>query len=393
MRRFFSFDREEKGFSPHDGPKPAQPPPVQAYIAGTGSVEPPQHPTPSLPLDDRERVSQIYNLHHTHSLIPTDNKLLIFRSLTGIDSVPVLSSHGFFSPRHAPNVGIYTRIVTAEKAAASRYRIFNMLINSSLALQIIVAAALTAIGAASGPHGAVTAFGAINTIMAGILTYLRGSGLPHKERNIEKAWSQIREYIEQREREFCLENCNLNVEDEIHNIERMYEEVRTQMEAGSSDSGGKRGGLENLSSLRPRGSLLAEAKGVAHTGLDAVRGAVTGHRDQTAYHFRDELRNLGQHFQGPLDDTKHQQDQLQNIDQRLSSVRNQIRSTSGNFRGTADDVQRAGRDLRQTEEQLLQASENLRHTDVHLSVHTPSVSLSRHGPADGQDNVHEKEFH
>ncbi|EED22289.1 conserved hypothetical protein [Talaromyces stipitatus ATCC 10500] len=388
MSRLFSFDREEKGFPP-EAQNSIHPPPTQPYTGvGITQFEPPQQPPPSLPLDERERISQIYNLHHTHNLIPPDNKLLVFRSLTGIDSVPVLSSHGFFSPRNAPNVGIYTRVVNAEQAAAFRYRVFNILINTSLGIQIVVAAALTAIGAANGPHGAVTAFGAINTIMAGILTYLRGSGLPHKERNIEKAWGQIREYIEQREREFCLENCMLNVEDEIHNIERMYEEVRTQMEAGASDSGGKRGGLENLSSLRPRGSLLADAKGAAQTGFDAVRGAISGHRDQTEHHMRDELRNLGQRFQGTRDETEHHfRDQLQNLGQRLSGARDQVRDTSAHLRGTADDIRHTGEDLRETGEQVRQAGENLRDADVHLSVHTPSVSLSRHGHGDAHDNT------
>lgn len=395
MSRLFSFDQEEKGFPSERVHSSLHPqPPTQPYPnAGATQFEPPYQPPPSLPLDERERVSQIYNLHQTHNLIPADNKLLIFRSLTGIDSVPVLSNHGFFAPRQAPNVGIYTRIVTAEKAAASRYRFFNILINACLGIQIVVAAALTAIGAASGPHGAVTAFGAINTVMAGILTYLRGSGLPHKERNIEKAWSQIREYIEQREREFCLEGCQLNVEDEIHNIERMYEEVRTQMEAGASDSGGKRGGIENLSTLRPRGSLLAEAK-------SAVQGAIAGHRDQTEHHLRDDLRNLGQRFQGTRDETEHHlRDQLHSVGQRLTGARDQVRDASQHIRGTADDIRHTGEDLRHTGEdlrytgqQVRQAGENLRDADVHLSIRTPSLSLSRHGQTDTHEGVREKDF-
>ncbi|KAE8555103.1 hypothetical protein TMatcc_005319 [Talaromyces marneffei ATCC 18224] len=393
MSRLFSFDREEKGLPSERINDPGHPqPPTQPYpnVSGTAQFEPPNQPPPSLPLDERERISQIYNLHHqTHNLIPADNKLLIFRSLTGIDSVPVLSHHGFFSPRHAPNVGIYTRIVTAEKTAASRYRIFNILINTCLGIQIVVAAALTAIGAANGPHGAVTAFGAINTIMAGILTYLRGSGLPDKERNIEKSWSQIREYIEQREREFCLEGCMLNVEDEIHNIERMYEEVRTQMEVGASDSGGKRGGIENLSSLRPRGSLLAEAK-------SAVQGAIAGHHDQTEqnhHHLGDELRNLGQRFQGTRNGMQHHlRDELHNLGQRLSGTRDQARDTSAHVRGTADDIRHTGEDLRHTSEQVRQAGENLRDTDVHLSVHTPSLSVSRHGQTETQEGAQEKDL-
>jgi SMODS and SLOG-associating 2TM effector domain len=351
MSRIFSVDREEKGFPP-EGDHSSHPHHVQAF-SGPGSAHygQPQHPPPSLPLDERDRISQLYHVQ-PHNLVPANNKLLVFRSLTGIDQVPVLSKDGFFSPRNAPNVGIYTRVVQAEKAAASRYHIFNILINTCLAVQIVFSAALTAIGAASGPHSAVTAFGAINTIVAGILTYLRGTGLPNREKNVEKAWGQIREYIEQREREFCLENCMLSVEDEIHNIERMYEEVRTQMEVGASDSGGSRG-LDKLTSLRPRGNLLSEAKGAAHTGFDAVRGAISGHEAQTEHHFRDELHNIGNRFR---------------------NATHQIKDTGDRIKETTDGIRHTGEDLRQTGEQIQQTGENLRDAEVHLSVDVPFLS-------------------
>ncbi|OKL56019.1 hypothetical protein UA08_08690 [Talaromyces atroroseus] len=351
MSRLFSFDREEKGFPP-EGDHVSHIPPVQPF-SGSGSAhyDQPQQPPPSLPMDERDRISQLYHVQ-PHNLVPANNKLLVFRSLTGIDQVPVLSKDGFFSPRNAPNVGIYTRVVQAEKDAASRYRLFNTLINTCLAIQIVFSAALTAIGAASGPHSAVTAFGAINTIVAGILTYLRGSGLPNREKNVEKAWGRIREYIEQREREFCLENCMLSVEDEIHNIERMYEEVRTQMEVGASDSGGSRG-LERLTSLRPRGNLFSEAKGMAHTGLETVRGAISGHEAQTEHHFRDELHNIGTRFR---------------------NASNQIRDTGDYIRDTTDGIRHTGEDLRQTGERIRQTGENLRDTEVHLSMNVPPLS-------------------
>lgn len=54
------------------------------------------------------------------------------------------------------------------------------LISVALIMQLIVAAALTALGAADGNHGAVTVFGGINTVIAGFLTYLKGSGLPNR---------------------------------------------------------------------------------------------------------------------------------------------------------------------------------------------------------------------
>ncbi|KAF3391622.1 hypothetical protein F1880_007761 [Penicillium rolfsii] len=166
-------------------------------------------------------------------LIPPTDKLLIFRALTGIDSVPALT-HGGHLLRTAPNVGIYTRVVTNEAKARRSFTGFNYLINICLAIQIIMAAALTALGAASGPHTAITAFGAINTVMAGILTYLRGSGLPDRLKNYQNKWKNIREYIEQREREFCLVGCDLDVQEEVFIVESMYQNVKSEMESNKS---------------------------------------------------------------------------------------------------------------------------------------------------------------
>lgn len=173
---------------------------------------------------------------NSNHLIPPNDKLLVFRALTGIDDVPALTTP-HHSDRTAPNIGIYARVVRAEQSAAKRFRFFNILMNVCLGIQVVAAAAITALGAASGPHGAVTAFGALNTIMAGILTYLRGSGLPDRLKHYQNEWRNIREYVEQRERELCLDGCELDVQEEIIVVERMYEGVKREIE--STKSGGE----------------------------------------------------------------------------------------------------------------------------------------------------------
>ncbi|CAL5867236.1 uncharacterized protein PFLUO_LOCUS1451 [Penicillium psychrofluorescens] len=167
------------------------------------------------------------------ALIPPYDKLLVFRSLTGIDTVPALTEGGHL-PRPADNVGIYTRVVTNETNAGRGYNMFSWMINTCLGIQIVVAAAVTALGAARGPHTAVTAFGAINTILAGVLTYLRGSGLPDRLKQYQNRWKNIREYIEQREREFCLDGCDLDVQEEIFIVESMYQSIKDEMETSKS---------------------------------------------------------------------------------------------------------------------------------------------------------------
>jgi SMODS and SLOG-associating 2TM effector domain len=76
------------------------------------------------------------------------------------------------------------------------------------------------------------------------LTYLKGSGLPHRYKHQQNQWAIVREYIEQRERDFYLERCTLEVNEVILIIERMYKDVRSGMEASMPDDSmaqGKRG--------------------------------------------------------------------------------------------------------------------------------------------------------
>jgi len=183
------------------------------------------------------------NHHH-----PDLDELTVFRKLTGINSDSTLKKTKQAKPAEVPdrpasNRGIYARTVCAEKRAKRQYDIFSFLINACLGTQIIVAASLTALGAGNGPHKVVTGFGAINTIIAGFLTYLKGSGLPNRYKHQQNQWGIVREYIEQRERDFCLEKCTLKAHDVIKTIERMYENVRSEMEVSMLDSYGssKRG--------------------------------------------------------------------------------------------------------------------------------------------------------
>lgn len=71
------------------------------------------------------------------------------------------------------------------------------------------------------------------------MTYLKGSGLPQRHKYHENEWKVVREYIEQREREFCLASCPLDVHEELIFVEEMYKRVKAELEA--SASGGSHG--------------------------------------------------------------------------------------------------------------------------------------------------------
>lgn len=56
-------------------------------------------------------------------------------------------------------MGIYTRVFTREIKCKKSFKGTSRLINTCLGTQIVVAAALTALGAANGSRSAVTVFG------------------------------------------------------------------------------------------------------------------------------------------------------------------------------------------------------------------------------------------
>lgn len=174
--------------------------------------------------------------HYGRPQISPDDQLNLFRHLTGIISHPsMIHAHLREGGRVAPNLGIYARVVHNEQRSKKGYKRFSWLINSCLGLQIIVAAALTAMGAAGTNHSAVTVFGAINTVIAGVLTFLKGSGLPNRLRYYQTEWKWVREFIEQRERDFSRPGCSLDVHAVVEIVEKMYEEVKMDLEASEPD--------------------------------------------------------------------------------------------------------------------------------------------------------------
>lgn len=108
--------------------------------------------------------------HRSVYLNPEEDALTFFRLMLGIQTAPYL---GFtisspLGTRPAANIGLYARIIHSEQKAKDSFKVFSVVINGCYFLQIVIAAALTALGAARASSGAVTAFGALNTVIAGV---------------------------------------------------------------------------------------------------------------------------------------------------------------------------------------------------------------------------------
>ena len=161
-------------------------------------------------------------------------KLAKYRHMTGIHTPPVMRGVGHDRP--APNIGVYGRVVMEEKKMRFQYHFATIVINVMFLGQIIVAATLTALGASNASHIAITVLGSLNTIIAGVQTYLKGQGLPNRIEQYRFGLRKLREHIEARERDFSHEDCKLDVDHVIVDIAEMYQAVRQTAEDNSPET-------------------------------------------------------------------------------------------------------------------------------------------------------------
>lgn len=259
---------------------------------------------------------------HTGNRIPADDALALFRLTLGITAAPHL---GFSLSAHRPadNVGLYARVVHNEQTAKSNYKIFSLVINACYFLQIIVAASLTAMGAASANNRAITAFGAINTVIAGFLTYLKGSGYPARFKYCADEWKKVREFVEHRERDFSLESCPLDVHEEIDAVRDMYETTKRDVE------------INNPEAYNAKSSAAAPGRydiGVDRTKADAIAGKLRG--------FDDKLRKLTGHATSAAGGIQEKSD---DVAVKLRSLEDTLARMSRQMEKTAEDSRDAAR--------------------------------------------------
>ncbi|KAL8685346.1 MAG: hypothetical protein Q9218_007823 [Villophora microphyllina] len=202
---------------------------------------------------------------------PSPN-LVKFQNLIGIQS-----SRTVIPGRPAPNPGIYKRTVDEEAKAHFGYVLTTYVVNCFFLLQIVVGAALTALGAAGGPSTAVTFLGAVNTIVAGILTYLKGQGLPARLEQSVHLLRTLREHIEERERELTEPDCTLDVDEVVQSIVQMYKEVRQTAEDNAPGNVlAPKGAIATLLKKTEAGNHVPTAQGMGGMSLgDKLKEAQT----------------------------------------------------------------------------------------------------------------------
>ncbi|KAI1841030.1 hypothetical protein JX266_012749 [Neoarthrinium moseri] len=298
-------------------------PPGNAGVASSTTMDPAVDGRSSYHFGSSGRLSQ---------RMPASDPLATFRLMMGITSSPYLgfSQHS----RPAPNIGIYARVVYAEQKAKDSFKIFSLLINCCYFLQIVVAAALTAMGAANADNKAITAFGAINTIMAGLLTFLKGSGLPARYKYYGNEWKKIREFIEAKEREFAREDCVLNVYEVVDTIQQMYENVKQEIEINTPDS---------YTSITNNARMTHDAQGkiggLIVSKLDGLSNKLLDTKDST----QKLASGAEKHAHGILDDLHQSEKKIGSQIRTLeTSISKEIESYSNDIERKAHAVKEVG---------------------------------------------------
>lgn len=133
-----------------------------------------------------------------------DENLLIFRCALGIVST---NGGGGKNPRaleegrqkgKRQGTGIYGAVLRAQSRKRVRHVLLDGLLYGSHFAQVVIGAALTALGPAAGQHEIlITVLGAVNTILAGLLALVKGQGLPERLKKDEAEFRKLRDWIEE----------------------------------------------------------------------------------------------------------------------------------------------------------------------------------------------------
>ncbi|KAH8886886.1 hypothetical protein GQ53DRAFT_768750 [Thozetella sp. PMI_491] len=130
-----------------------------------------------------------------------DENLRIFRRAVGINSdYSTSSSGGSLEEGRKAAMGVYKAVISEQKRKSRQHFALSFLVYFAHFAQIVIGAILTALGPDAGSHTfAITALGAVNTVMAGLLALVKGQGLPERLRKDEMEFRRLQDWIEETE--------------------------------------------------------------------------------------------------------------------------------------------------------------------------------------------------
>jgi hypothetical protein len=163
-----------------------------------------------------------------------DDIHLQFCSLAGVppSNLPQNAHHPTIARR-----SLYGRAVHRRNAQNRTYLLTASLSNTLLLSQVVLGAALTGLGASSSSHILITVFGALNTIIAGVVAYLKSRGQPMRARMFRDDLDRVVDEMENSEimwlgiqggvhgyDEIAIDD-SISVRSEVARLTRLYDKV------------------------------------------------------------------------------------------------------------------------------------------------------------------------
>lgn len=91
---------------------------------------------------------------------------------------------------------LYLRAVARRRGQSCTYMFTATLVNTLLLTQVVLGAALTGLGASNSSRVLITVFGALNTVIAGVVAFLKSRGQPMRARMFRDDLSRVVDEIE-----------------------------------------------------------------------------------------------------------------------------------------------------------------------------------------------------
>ena len=164
--------------------------------------------------------------------------------------------------------GLYDRCISQDMKMRVMYSFSHYMISFLYLLQILVAATLTGLSSYTNTAGvALTVLGAINTVLAGILAWLNGQGMPVRYRRARDQFREVVRAIEDAERMFSTidymewaPGTRPTPVGERDRLFKMYEKARQDEEANYPDTHGDADKSEIASNARTFEAKIAKHK-------------------------------------------------------------------------------------------------------------------------------------
>ncbi|KAJ6024686.1 hypothetical protein N7540_005483 [Penicillium herquei] len=104
-----------------------------------------------------------------------------------------------YATYEAATVDLRKKLARDERYLSIQYQLISLVFNLITIAQVIIGAAITALGPSGGEHMlAITILGALNTSIAGLLALLKGRGLPERLRKNMVQIANVSELIQER---------------------------------------------------------------------------------------------------------------------------------------------------------------------------------------------------